>query len=291
MLGRGIAAPLPGDVGRTPAARSNLRGKGAVVHDGRNEFAPICCMDRFFRRLPIIAGLVFAISGIMATALALAFPDTPRYIWQTVVWICAVSLGILLVWLGWEITRLIHERRRTLLTHWEFRWPISRKQEASTRPINLSNRVFQFGTRVNFDRLDEFLIIFELRFFNGSDDQIARGARLQGNIHLYNPSAWIRLDYPDFQDNQSRVWNSAFEEFTLTLEQRITIDQAETIRNHLTSGVAVSFIFGSLNLSLDPGGEGKVFRARLWDGVCCTKGTEKLVCERIPDANALLRIG
>src|SRR5438132_10078072 len=119
-------------------------------------------MHRFFRRLAIIAALALAVFGIMATALALGFPETPKYVWETVVWACGISIVILFAWFFWGIFIFTRAWWGALFHSWQFQWPISRKGELKRAAEPLKHRdprIFHFDTRVNFDYLAEFLLV------------------------------------------------------------------------------------------------------------------------------------
>jgi hypothetical protein len=92
-------------------------------------------MDRFFRRLGIIAALALGVLGITATALALAFPLMDHAWWQLILWGCGISLAGLVLWLLWELNIL----SRSWRWNWEFRWPITKKQDISS-DNNLTRR-------------------------------------------------------------------------------------------------------------------------------------------------------
>ncbi len=99
-------------------------------------------MDRFFRRLGIIAALALGILGITATALALAFPLMDHAWWQLILWGCGISLAGLVLWFLWELNILSRNWRR----NWEFRWPITKKQNISP-DNNLTRRNTQLQVR------------------------------------------------------------------------------------------------------------------------------------------------
>jgi hypothetical protein len=166
---------------------------------------------------------------------------------------------------------------------------------ASGQPEPLKDwdpRIFHFGTHVTFDRLDEFLIVFDFRFFNGTEYTIVRGDTVIGWIYLYDPSEWIIIRDPRFQNSQSKVHNKPFQPFMIALEQRVTSDQQDAIRRGLDSGQPIRFIFSNLNVQLGSAdGEREWHRPRVWDGVTCTKMPDRLVCERICDVSSLRASG
>ncbi|SRR6266478_5982059 len=149
-------------------------------------------------------------------------------------------------------------------------------------------RIFHFDTHVNFDRLDEFLIVFDFRFFNGTEHTIVRGDTVIGWIYLYDPSEWIIIRDPRFQNSQSKVHNKPFQPFTITLEQRVTPDQQDAIRRGLDSGQSIRFIFSNLNVQLGSADAKREWhRPRVWDGVTCAEMMDRAICERICDVSAL----
>jgi hypothetical protein len=107
---------------------------GSRCHDAVFECVPLR-MDRFFRRLGIIAALALGVLGITATALGLAFPSMDHAWWQIILWGCGISFAGLVLWLLWELNILSRNWRR----NWEFRWPITKKQNISS-DNNLTRR-------------------------------------------------------------------------------------------------------------------------------------------------------
>jgi hypothetical protein len=119
---------------------------------------------------------------------------------------------------------------------------------------DLINRIFHFNTKVSFDRLGEFLLTFDFCFFNGSDQRIVRNDSPHGVIRPNFPSQpTIRLeDDPHYKGSQMKLVNEPFKEFRISLERRVSRDQASTITDHLRDGRPISFMFTRFHIEFGP---------------------------------------
>jgi hypothetical protein len=237
-------------------------------------------MDRFFRRLAIIAGIAFAVSGIMATAMQLGFPEIPRHWWQVIVWVCGGSLVLVFVWLFWEITIFTRDWRRSLFRNWKFRWPITRRKQQPCETAELPDRIFHFRSDVDFKRLDEFQVKLELAFFNGSNIRVVVD-KITGLIICNPPFDAFPLEGPHLAVNQTAAEGRPFDRFGVTVEQRMPRELVPLIIQKLDTGMPFSFTLTSLMIWLRPVNGEDPFTAKLWHGIHCEKKQDYILCGEI----------
>jgi hypothetical protein len=245
-------------------------------------------MDRFLRRLAIIAALVLAVAGIMATALALGFPDTPQYVWKTIVFICAISLICLLIWFSWEIIIVIRERARSLLANVELRWPIA-KRPGWPQNAGLSSRIYNFRCSADFGALSEYRITLDLAFFNGSHERIVLD-RLSGTVGYDNISLSKPPEAPHPVSGQAHT-GDPLSQFSVSLEQRVSTELAAAITDYLATGKPLTLNLTGLTVWLRPASGGDSFEVLLWQGIVCAKEHDTIVCNRLVRQDEFAQVG
>jgi hypothetical protein len=202
----------------TPTAWSTLREMRAFVHHDYY----ICFMlfmDRFLRHLAIIAGLVLAVAGVMATALRFAYSDIPQDWWKAIVIVCGVAIAALILWFAWEIVIFIREPTRSILAQWTLRWPITRRQGWPDNAYPPS-RIYNFRCAVDFSSLHEYQMALDINFFNRTYERVVLD-RLSGSIRYDNLSLPRPPDTPHPVSGHAHA-GEPLSPFLIRLEQRVS---------------------------------------------------------------------
>ncbi len=141
----------------------------------------------------------------------------------------------------------------------------------------LTDRIYHFRSDVNFDRIGEYLIKFELAFFNGTGERIVI-EKVSGLVTCDPPFNEFHLEPSYMAANQTTTEARPLDRFGVTVEQRVPRELAPLIIQKLDTGMPFSFTLTGLMISLRPASGTASFTAKLWHGISCEKNRNYIVC-------------
>jgi hypothetical protein len=153
------------------------------------------------------------------------------------------------------------------------------RQKNAPQQTDLANRIFHYGSEVDFCHLrDEHRITFTLTFINASNEFIVlddvTGSIAYGNFL----DAGVQ---PTPQLGQRKTDNAPLREFKVALEQHVSRELTDNLLNHLCGGQSITINLENLLVSMRSKSGSEPFSARLRQGIVCTRKQNVIVFEHL----------